>query len=98
MTETDWLATRVPRPPEELATAIRSALGTGSPTGDPTPMRLLEAAQTLLEKVLETECAQRDSAIDLLTADALVTYALEMANEKSALANFPELAMEKLSR
>ncbi|HWL40029.1 MAG TPA: hypothetical protein VNO75_07305 [Gemmatimonadaceae bacterium] len=61
-------------------------------------MRLLEAAQTLLEKVLETECAQRDSAIDLLTADALVTYALEMANEKSALANFPELAMEKLSR
>ena len=97
MTEPGWLGTRTPSPPEELASAIRSALSDRVTIGDPTPMQLLEAAHALLEKVLQNECAQRESALDLLAADALVTYALEIANEKGSLGSFPELAMESLA-
>jgi hypothetical protein len=99
MTEADWLSRRTPSPPEELASAIRSALDARrSPNKeDPSPTELLQAAQLLLERVLANECAQRESALDLLTADALVTYALEIANEKGSLSAFPELAMEKLA-
>lgn len=60
-------------------------------------MQLLEAAEALLKKVLESECAQRDSAIDLLTADALITYSLEIAEETGGLDDFPALAMKRLA-
>jgi len=93
VTERDWLSRRTPAPPDELASAIRSAV----PTSDPTAMQLLEAAQALLERVLASECAQRDAALDLLAADALVTYALEIANETGSLGEFPERAMETLA-
>ena len=82
MADSDWLTLRTPPPPAELAEAIRAALKARNITGAaPTPTALLETAQSLLEKVLQTDCAERESALDLLTADALVTYALEMANE-----------------
>ena len=99
MTGSDWLSHRTPAPPEELASAIRNALKARNITSDaPTPTELLETAQALLQKVLGTECDTRDAALDLLTADALVTYALEIANETSQLADFAETAMGKLAR
>jgi hypothetical protein len=98
MTEPDWLSRRNPAPPEELATAIRDALKARNITGDPpTPTQLLETAQSILEKVLQTDCATRESALALLTADALVTYSLEIANEAGQLAGFPEKAMETIA-
>jgi hypothetical protein len=98
MTESDWLSSRRPAPPEELASAIRDALKERNITSDPpTPTELLETAQALLEKVLSTECATRESALGLLTADALVTYALEVANEAGQLAGFPEQAMKTIA-
>jgi hypothetical protein len=94
----DWLSRRTPAPPDELASAIRAALKPRDDASDPNPTELLEAAQALLEKVLKDECAQRESALDLLTADALVTYALEIASEKAAsLRDFPEYAMDRLA-
>jgi uncharacterized membrane protein len=95
----DWLSRRTPAPPEELASAIRAALKTKPDAEkDPSPTELLEAAQALLEKVLKDDCARRESALDLLTADALVTYALEIATEKAAsLRDFPEYAMDRLA-
>jgi len=82
MSEADWLSRRTPPPPAELASAIRDALKVRNIPGDaPTPTELLETAQGLLEKVLQTDCDTRDSALTLLTADALVTYALEVAND-----------------
>jgi len=97
MTGSDWLSRRSPAPPEELATAIREALKARNITGDPpAPTQLLETAQSILEKVLQTECATRESALALLTADALVTYALEVANEAGQLAGFPEQAIKTL--
>ncbi|MEX2109514.1 MAG: hypothetical protein WD802_02805 [Gemmatimonadaceae bacterium] len=94
----DWLSRRTPPPPEELAAAIRGALKSRTDANkDPSPTELLEAAQALLEKVLKDECAQRESALDLLTADALVTYALEIANDAKALNNFPEQVLDRLA-
>lgn len=99
MTESDWLSRRTPAPPEELASAIRDALKARNITGDPpSPTQLLETAQSLLENVLQTECATRESALGLLTADALVTYALEVANDAGQLGGFPEQAMSTLAR
>jgi len=99
MSEGDWLSHRTPAPPPELASAIRAALKARNIAGAaPTPTELLETAQSLLQKVLGTECDSRDSALDLLTADALVTYALEIANENSQLSDFAETAMGKLAR
>jgi len=98
VTDTDWLSKRSPAPPEELASAIRDALKARNITSDaPTPTELLETAQSILEKVLKTECETRESALALLTADALVTYALEVANEAGQLAGFPEQAMKSLA-
>ncbi len=99
MSESDWLSRRTPPPPEELALAIRAALKERNISNEaPTPTELLETAQSLLERVLGTECAARESALDLLTADALVTYALEIANDgMSHSGEFPERAMQTLA-
>jgi hypothetical protein len=99
MTEPDWLSRRTPPPPEELATAIREALRARNITSDaPSSMELLETAQSLLKKVLETECEAREAALDLLTADALVTYALEVGNDDPKQSgDFPERALETLA-
>ena len=99
MTGPDWLSRRSPAPPEELATSIRDALKARNITGDPpAPTQLLETAQSLLENVLQNECATRESALALLTADALVTYSLEIANEAGQLGGFPETAMKTLAQ
>jgi len=99
MTEPDWLSRRTPPPPDELATAIREALRARDITTDaPSSMELLETAQSLLQKVLETECAAREAALDLLTADALVTYALEVGNEApNGLGDFSARALTTLA-
>jgi hypothetical protein len=60
-------------------------------------MELLETAQTLLQKVLETECAAREAALDLLTADALITYALEVGNDSNQIGDFSERALTVLA-
>ena len=57
----------------------------------PTATEVLEAAERLLDQVLRTECESRASALDLLTVDALMTHALEIANSDSDL-------LEKFSR
>ena len=62
--------------PEELDAAMRRALADKS---SPTPTEILNAAERLLDQVLRTECENRSSALDLLTVDALMTSALEIA-------------------
>ena len=98
MTDADWLARRTPAPPPELAAAIRDALEIRGITSEsPSATELLETAQWLLQQVLETDCETRESALHLLTADALVTYALEIANDANQLAKFPETAIAVLA-
>ena len=84
-----------PTPPE-LEAAMRSALNDNQ---SPTAFELLEAAERLLRKVLDSNCEARSSALDLLTVDALVTKALEeAASDPAMLETFPELAMQRLSQ
>ena len=83
------------RVPEELDAAMRRALGDNS---SPTATEVLEAAERLLDQVLRTECESRSSALDLLTVDALMTYAIEIANRDSkSLERFSREAMNRIA-
>ena len=83
------------RAPEELDAAMRRALNDNL---SPTPIEVLEAAERLLERVLSGECENRSSALDLLTVDALMTQALEIAaRDPKLLEDFPELAMRRIA-
>ena len=64
----------------------------------PTPNELLDAAERMLDNVLRTDCEARASALDLLTVDALMTRALEIAaHDPSLLEEFPEQAMLRIA-
>ena len=74
---------------------MRSALNDNA---SPTPNELLDAAERMLENVLRTDCESRASALDLLTVDALMTRALEIAaRNPSLLEDFPEQAMRRIA-
>jgi len=75
---------RNPPPPEELAAAMRRALNDNP---SPTAADTLEAAERLLDRVLRTDCESRAAALDLLTVDALMTQAVEIAGRDEKLAN-----------
>jgi hypothetical protein len=83
-----------PHSPSELEASMRSALHDNA---SPTANDLLDAAERMLEKVLRTDCEARSSALDLLTADALMTRALEIAaRDTLLLEEFPEEAMRRI--
>ena len=74
---------------------MRSALNGNA---SPTPSELLDAAERMLDNVLRTDCESRASALDLLTVDALMTRALEIAAlNPSLLEDFPEQAMRRIA-
>ena len=83
-----------PPPPMELEAAMLSALNNNP---SPTATEVLDAAERLLDKVLRTDCETRSSALDLLTVDALMTRALEIATQDPKLLDeFPEEAMRQI--
>ena len=74
---------------------MRSALD-NNPT--PTAPEVLQAAERLLDRVLRTDCESRESALDLLTVDALMTRALAIAaKDPNLLEEFPEQAMQRIA-
>jgi hypothetical protein len=108
VTLAEWLDSRTPRPPDALEERIHGALapvldheveaGRGS-----THHELLAAARSLLSAQRAADSAGRGEAHDLLAADALVTYAFELAAEdpdavdtlaESAMRYFGSLAGE----
>lgn len=59
----------------------------------------LAAGETMLSRVLREDCASRDTALDLLAADALVTRAFERAADSPAsLVEFADEAMRRIAR
>lgn len=99
MTLEAWLQSRVPPPPPALARRIREALdATSAPVGAPTAEVLLDAGERLLATLLEADHLTRNAAVDLLTADALVTYAFEAAaSEPDLIGARAEKAMGRLA-
>lgn len=81
-----WLAAREPAPPPALAARLRELLGAdalGAREADATEC-LLAAGEATLARLLREAKTTRESALDLLAADALVTYAFEAAGEQAA--------------
>lgn len=76
-----WLDARRPAPPPTL----RAHLGRRAQDGSGVlPDRLADAGRALLGRVLARPEAGRELALDLLAADALVTYAFEAQAELDA--------------
>jgi hypothetical protein len=100
MTIGEWLATRTPAPPPALATRVRDLLG--DTVNDDVRMaadRLLAAAERTVGTLLSHGRTGRESAADLLAADALVTYAFEAASSNAdAVVGRARIAMTQLSR
>ena len=78
----EWLASRTPPPPELLRFRIDRALGTSLDRDVADTERVcVEAAERVLSRLFVDGEGERREAVDLLAADALVTYALEFAAE-----------------
>lgn len=98
-----WLAGRTPAPPDALAARIHDALAAAqdddAAVDAARPAAWLAAAEAVLARVLAdgaTGTRSRDAALDLLAADALVTYAFEAAAD--APARLPAVARDAIAR
>ena len=101
MIVTEWLAARQPPPPPSLDARLRAALAEdarGGHNARELPELLLDAGVRLLEGLLREERVARDQALDLLAADALVTYAFEAASDDPGrLEQRASLAMRRVA-
>lgn len=80
-----WLAERADRPPAALEARLRIALaGDLEADASEAPERCLAAGERLLGELLARGATDREGALDLLCADALVTYAFEAASADPA--------------
>lgn len=76
-----WLAEREPAPPPALLQRLRAALDDDAQcSANEASNACLRAGERLLTVVLRQCETNRDCALDLLAADALVTYAFEAAS------------------
>lgn len=89
----DWLASRDPAPPTELSDRLKEAVSDSSTTVDELPYALLRKGLEILSHVGE----DRAAAVDLLTADALITYAMEAAAESGNVEDAALHAMREIS-
>ena len=99
MTIDEWIAGRDSSPPPELLVCVRAALG--ARTSAPVTVAAevcLAAAEEQLRQLLATGCDKRERALDLLTVDALVTYAFEAASDHpESLSERAGMAMQGLA-
>lgn len=73
-----WVARRTPRAPEDLEAQLSEAVGGRAASAE----SLADVARALLEAAVSRPGRVRESAFELLLADALVTYACEAALEQ----------------
>ena len=110
----EWIAAREPRPPAALVERMSRALSENPElAGAPIHSQLMTAATAILAQgafasepsesagdVTSTRMADRRAALDLLAADALITYAMEYASDDcacfDAVANSAMLAICEL--
>lgn len=81
MTVDRWLSERMDSAPPRLVERLRSALGSRVDASSADASQLFtDAANELLRELLARDSSGRDVALDLLTVDALATYAVEAAS------------------
>jgi hypothetical protein len=80
-----WLEARRPLPPDELRACLEAAVIDGelSP-GVPLPDQLALVGRRVLGRVVGRPEGGRELALELLAADALITYAFEAQAELDA--------------
>jgi hypothetical protein len=95
-----WLRERTPAPPARLAERLSEVLGRRSDLDERAAAACcLDAAESLLGELMADPSPGRESALDLLTVDALVTYAFEAAaREPESLEAQAASAMSRLAR
>ncbi len=74
----EWLGTRRPVPPADLRAHLDAAVKDGA---EPLPQHLARLGSELLTWVARQPTGGRELALDLLAADAFVTYAFEAQAE-----------------
>lgn len=80
MTVEEWLRSRTPPAPPALLARVLDALADGRARDESEAATVcLDSAVRLLEPLLHEGRPGRESALDLLAADALATYAFEAA-------------------
>ena len=100
MTHAAWVASRTPRSPDRLVARVRSVLESHPEwASSDTAAALVSAAEALLADVVAAREGQaRDAALDLLAADACVTWAFEAAaDDPSIIGARAEDAMRRLA-
>lgn len=98
-TPRSWLASRQPVPPEALIQRLTAVLGARADeeVAD-LPEAMLSAGEALLSKLLCEGRTDRQTALDLLAADAFVTYAFEAASDDpSRITERAQRAMAQIS-
>ena len=99
MTVGEWLSARHPKAPEALRRRVEEAVGEAR-TRDVREASdiLLGAGETLIASLLAGNSTARGSALEWLTADALVTYAFEAASDSPAqLGERARIAMRRIA-
>ena len=76
----EWRASRTPEPPAQLAERLAEIVGDEGFDGAASANLLIERGSQTLRSAL----SDRDGALDLLAADALITYAMEAAADDFA--------------
>jgi hypothetical protein len=93
----EWLQSRAPRPPAELMEGLERALGPAlQESSERATAEFLAAAERLLRELVASGETGRPIAADLLTVDALTTYAVEAATE--TLDDLPSFAEDAIGR
>jgi hypothetical protein len=97
MTVGEWLHTRTPQPPLALVARLDALVANANGNSAANvPDALLDAGERIIADLLRPEGSTRDSALDLLAADALMTYAMEAAAED--IATLDQRAAAAMSR
>jgi hypothetical protein len=98
VTVRDWLRDCPPAPPELLRTRLDDVLGARGAEPDSRAAAVcVDAAVALLDELLARPSVGRESALDLLATDALVTYAFEAASrDAGAVLGLATDAMRRL--
>jgi hypothetical protein len=97
MTLREWLRERAPIAPADLLARVQQALGNRGDADAANAWSVCsEAAEELLRELLRRPSTGRESAVDLLTVDALATYAFEAASEDPE--SLPTRAEEAMAR
>lgn len=93
----EWLDSREPRPPAQLVESLRAALGPAvEQDATEAAAVFLVAAERMLRALVTSGETGREVAGDLLTIDALTTYAVESAAE--TLKSLPDFSEDAVTR